>query len=108
MLQSGPLKQAEKPPTVTTEALISVQNVCTTFGVLTVLCQDDVGGLQVENPHGEWIQAPPLGDTSIVNVGDLLERWATPRFARRRIASSMHLPANDCRWYWHLIPTQKP
>lgn len=47
----------------------------TDFGVLTVLCQDNVGGLQVESLDGEWIEAPPIDDTLIVNVGDLLARW---------------------------------
>lgn len=47
----------------------------TDFGVLTVLCQDDVGGLQVQNINGQWLHAPPIADTLIVNVGDLLARW---------------------------------
>lgn len=47
----------------------------TDFGVLTVLCQDDVGGLQVQDVHGDWIHAPPIEGTLVVNVGDLLSRW---------------------------------
>lgn len=47
----------------------------TDFGVLTVLCQDNVGGLQVEDVNGEWIQAPPIPGTLLVNVADLLARW---------------------------------
>jgi len=47
----------------------------TDFGVLTVLCQDNVGGLQVEDINGEWIQAPPIPGTLLVNVADLLARW---------------------------------
>ena len=47
----------------------------TDFGVLTVLCQDDTGGLQVEDINGEWIHAPPVEGTLVVNVGDLLSRW---------------------------------
>ncbi|MHC0052179.1 isopenicillin N synthase family dioxygenase [Actibacterium sp. D379-3] len=47
----------------------------TDFGVLTVLCQDDVGGLQVEDINGEWIEAPPIPGTLLVNVADLLGRW---------------------------------
>ncbi|MEM9105290.1 MAG: 2-oxoglutarate and iron-dependent oxygenase domain-containing protein [Pseudomonadota bacterium] len=47
----------------------------TDFGVLTVLCQDSVGGLQVETLDGEWIAAPPIAGTLVVNVGDLLSRW---------------------------------
>lgn len=47
----------------------------TDFGVLTVLCQDSVGGLQVQDINGDWIQAPPIEGTLIVNVADLLSRW---------------------------------
>lgn len=47
----------------------------TDFGVLTVLCQDDNGGLQVQDINGDWIHAPPIDDTLVVNVGDLLSRW---------------------------------
>lgn len=47
----------------------------TDFGVLTVLCQDDVGGLQVQTADGEWVHAPPIEGTLVVNVGDLLARW---------------------------------
>ncbi|NDA09188.1 MAG: 2OG-Fe(II) oxygenase, partial [Alphaproteobacteria bacterium] len=44
-------------------------------GVLTVLCQDSVGGLQVQDVNGDWIEAPPIEGSMIVNVGDLLHRW---------------------------------
>lgn len=47
----------------------------TDFGVLTVLCQDDVGGLEVEDINGNWIHAPPIEGTLVINVGDLLARW---------------------------------
>ncbi len=47
----------------------------TDFGVLTILAQDDVGGLEVETANGEWIKAPPIEGTLIVNVADLLHRW---------------------------------
>lgn len=47
----------------------------TDFGVLTVLCQDSVGGLQVEDVKGRWFEAPPVEGTLVVNVGDLLARW---------------------------------
>ncbi len=47
----------------------------TDFGVLTVLCQDAVGGLQVEDANGQWLHAPPIEGTLVVNVADLLSRW---------------------------------
>ena len=47
----------------------------TDFGVLTVLCQDSVGGLQVKTIDDEWMEAPPVDGALVVNVGDLLSRW---------------------------------
>jgi isopenicillin N synthase-like dioxygenase len=52
----------------------------TDFGVLTVLCQDQTGGLQVQDINGEWLQAPPVEGTLIVNVADLLSRWTAGAF----------------------------
>ena len=61
----------------------------TDFGVLTILCQDDVGGLQIEDPDGRWLEAPPIDGTLIVNVGDLLARWTNGAFrsATHRVVS---------------------
>lgn len=52
----------------------------TDFGCLTLLCQDDVGGLQVQDSHGDWVTAHPMENTLVVNVGDLLQRWTNDRF----------------------------
>ena len=50
------------------------------FGTLTLLAQDDVGGLQVQDRSGDWISAEPIDGTFVVNVGDLLARWSNGRF----------------------------
>ena len=46
----------------------------TDFGCLTLLAQDDVGGLQVKTPDGQWLDAPKIENSFIVNVGDMLHR----------------------------------
>lgn len=53
----------------------------TDFGVLTLLLQDDSGGLQVRTRDGAWIEAPPIPGTLVCNIGDLLQRWSNDRFA---------------------------
>ncbi len=45
----------------------------TDYGLLTLLRQDDVGGLAVKTPTG-WIDAPPLRGSFVCNIGDMLER----------------------------------
>lgn len=52
----------------------------TDFGVLTVLCQDNSGGLEVQGLDGNWIEAPPIDGTLVINVGDLLARWSNDQY----------------------------
>lgn len=46
------------------------------FGCLTLLAQDPVGGLQVRTPAGNWVDAPYIPGTLVVNVGDMLHRMS--------------------------------
>ena len=48
----------------------------TDFGALTLLAQDETGGLQVQTPSGDWIDAPKIDGTFMVNVGDMLNRFS--------------------------------
>jgi isopenicillin N synthase-like dioxygenase len=37
-------------------------------------------GLEIMNEHGSWIDAPPISDAYIVNIGDMLELWTNGEF----------------------------
>lgn len=52
----------------------------TDYGFLTILCQDNNGGLQVQNRNGEWISAPPIEGSFIVNIGDLVQTLTNDRY----------------------------
>ncbi|BCJ70671.1 iron/ascorbate oxidoreductase [Catellatospora sp. IY07-71] len=45
----------------------------TDYGLLTLLAQDENGGLQVHTPRG-WVDAPPVPGTFVCNIGDMLDR----------------------------------
>lgn len=51
------------------------------FSCITLLVQDRVGGLQVQERSSQrWIDATPMPGSIIVNVGDLLARWSNNRY----------------------------
>jgi isopenicillin N synthase-like dioxygenase len=45
----------------------------TDYGLLTLLAQDEIGGLEVKTPNG-WIKAPPIPGALVCNIGDMLDR----------------------------------
>jgi len=45
----------------------------TDYGVLTILRQDDSGGLEVRS-RDVWLEAPPVANAFVCNIGDMLER----------------------------------
>ena len=52
----------------------------TDYGSITLLFQDDAGGLEVRTRAGEWIAATPIPGTVVVNTGDLMQRWTNHVF----------------------------
>jgi isopenicillin N synthase-like dioxygenase len=61
----------------------------TDYGLLTLLYQDDVGGLQVK--HGSsWLDVPHVPGTFVINLGDMLERLTSGRYT-----SALHRVSNS-------------
>ncbi|MEL6985380.1 MAG: 2OG-Fe(II) oxygenase family protein, partial [Actinomycetota bacterium] len=53
----------------------------TDFGTITLLDrQPGTGGLQVRNDDDEWIDAPFIEGSLIVNTGDMLRQWTNDRW----------------------------
>jgi isopenicillin N synthase-like dioxygenase len=50
-------------------------------GGFTILWQDDTGGLEVQSKSGEWVGAPPIADTFVINLGKIMQIWTNGRFS---------------------------
>ena len=68
----------------------------TDLGLTTILRNEDApGGLEVCTRNGEWIAAPAIDDTYVVNIGDLMMRWTNDRW--RSTPHRVAVPPADAR-----------
>jgi isopenicillin N synthase-like dioxygenase len=47
---------------------------------ITLLAREDVPGLAVQLPSGEWLAPPVIAGTFLVNLGNIMKRWSNDRF----------------------------
>ena len=52
----------------------------TDYGSITLVFQDQAGGLEVQLRSGEWVPVSYVPDTMVVNVGNLLQRWTNDQY----------------------------
>ena len=70
----------------------------TDIGFLTILHQDQVGGLEVQTTDGTWLEVEPEADTLVVNIGDMMAN-----FSNQRVKATVHRvfnAANCERFSW--------
>ena len=74
----------------------------TDMGFLTVLLQDSIEGLQAQALNGEWHNVPPLEDTFVINIGDMLEYWTGGylRATRHRVKNKNHLDRRSFPYFF--------
>lgn len=52
----------------------------TDAGFMTMLAQNELPGLAIRPAGGDWIDAPMIPGSFLVNAGDTLKRWTNDRF----------------------------
>ena len=84
----------------------------TDYGLVTLLLQDDVGGLQVLNQSkknsngadgGEWIHVPPIEGALVVNIGDMMHRWTQGVFKStiHRVVNTANVDRYSCPFFFN-------
>lgn len=58
-------------------------------GPFTILAQGEIGGLEVRRRDGAWIAAPPVDDSYVINIGNMMMWWSNGRYL-----SNMHRVRN--------------
>ncbi|KAK8031682.1 hypothetical protein PG990_001416 [Apiospora arundinis] len=62
----------------------------TDLQLFTLLWQDSIGGLQILTKEGQWVKAPPIEGTLVVNIGDYMMRLCNDTYK-----STVHRVANE-------------
>ncbi len=72
----------------------------TDYGMITLLLQDPIGGLELKKRDGEWVSAPHIPGTLVINIGDLFQRWTNDIYV-----SNLHRVVNRTGKERYSIPT---
>lgn len=70
------------------------------YGTITLLFQDNIGGLEVNSPGSGYVPVTPIPGTVIVNIGSLLQRWTSDTLVaakHRVLIPDVELKKRNCR-----------
>ena len=70
------------------------------YGMITLLTQDPIGGLELRKRDGEWIAAPWIAGTFVINLGDMFKVWTNDVYV-----SNLHRVVNRTGRERYSIPT---
>ncbi len=72
-------------------------------GLVTLLVQDDTGGLQTLSTEHGWIDVPPREGTIIVNLGDSVQAWSNDIYkaAVHRVVPMTHKSRMSTPYFYH-------
>ncbi|KAG5249149.1 gibberellin beta-dioxygenase [Salix suchowensis] len=74
----------------------------TDMSCVTIVCQDEIGGLQVRSREGKWMDINPRADTLVVNVGDLMHAWSNGRLrsSEHRVVLKRNASRFSVAFFW--------
>ncbi|KAF9613937.1 hypothetical protein IFM89_013472 [Coptis chinensis] len=74
----------------------------TDMSCITVLYQDEIGGLQVRSKEGKWMDISPCEGTLVVNIGDMMQAWSNGRLrsSEHRVVLKHYINRFSLAFFW--------
>lgn len=74
----------------------------TDMSCLTIVYQDEVGGLQVRSNEGKWMDINPCEENLAVNIGDLMQAWSNGklRSSEHRVVLKQCVNRFSLAFFW--------
>ncbi|KAK7292671.1 hypothetical protein RJT34_15522 [Clitoria ternatea] len=74
----------------------------TDMSCITILYQDEIGGLQVKSQEGKWIDISPSEGTLVVNIGDMMQAWSNDKLRSSEHRVVLKQPVNrfSLAFFW--------
>ncbi|HEX9466568.1 MAG TPA: 2-oxoglutarate and iron-dependent oxygenase domain-containing protein [Alphaproteobacteria bacterium] len=98
MVQSRLFHYPPQPPVLDEKAFGVAPH--SDYGMVTLLTQDPIGGLELRKRDGEWIGAPFIDGTFVINLGDMFKVWTNDLYV-----SNLHRVVNRTGKERYSIPT---
>ncbi|GLT84604.1 hypothetical protein SLE2022_028250 [Rubroshorea leprosula] len=74
----------------------------TDMSCVTIVYQDEIGGLQVRSKQGKWMDIRPCEGTLVVNIGDMLQAWSNDKFrsSEHRVVLKRPVTRFSLAFFW--------
>ncbi|XP_021905710.1 gibberellin 20-oxidase-like protein [Carica papaya] len=74
----------------------------TDMSCVTIVYQNEIGGLQVRSVEGKWMDINPCEETLVVNIGDLMEAWSDGRLrsSEHRVVLKKSVNRFSVAFFW--------
>lgn len=90
------------PPENVKEEEVEGLGMHTDMSCITLVYQDEIGGLQMRSKEGEWLNIDPCKGSLVVNIGDLMQAWSNGRFrsSEHRVVLKQPVNRRSLAFFW--------
>lgn len=90
------------PPENVEEKVVEGLGMHTDMSCITIVYQDEIGGLQMRSKEGKWMDICPCENSLVVNIGDLLQAWSNGRLrsSEHRVILKRFVNRMSLAFFW--------